>query len=119
MSESDLYFAMRAINQIRPSLDAERFHPDSSSDPLEEQVESGCAVLRDRFNLDEKQQDMLNFIQFVLNLYRHNMDYETVWKDNAERHGGDVSCPHRRLQRPSRVGIHGVASRKHPYGGYR
>ena len=89
MSESDLYFAMRVINQIRPSLDAGTFSSDLAHLLIlsEEQVESGCAVLRDRFNLDEKQQDMLNFIQFVLNLHRHNMDYETVWKDNGSPNG--------------------------------
>jgi len=89
MSESDLYFAMRVINQIRPSLDAGTFSSDLAHLLIlsEKQVESGCAVLRDRFNLDEKQQDMLNFIQFVLNLHRHNMDYETVWKDNGSPNG--------------------------------
>ena len=83
MSESDLYFAMRVINQMRPSLDAGTFSPDLAHLLIlsEEQVESGCAVLRTRFNLDEKQQDMMTFIQYVLNLHRHNMDYKAVWDD--------------------------------------
>ena len=104
MSESDLYFAMRVINQIRPSLDAGTFSSDLAHLLIlsEEQVESGCAVLRDRFNLDEKQQDMLNFIQFVLNSSaQHGLRNGLEGQRFAERHGGDAR-PHRRLQRPSR-----------------
>ena len=89
INESDLYFAMRVINQLRPSLDTGTFSPDLAHLLIlsEEQIEAGCAILRSRFNLDEKQQDMVSFAQFVLNLHRHNMDYETVWKDNGSPNG--------------------------------
>jgi hypothetical protein len=89
MEDSDLYFAMRVINQLRPCLDTGTFSPDLAHLLIlsEEQVEVGCSILRSRFNLNEKQQDMVSFAQFVFDLHRNKMDYETVWKANGSPNG--------------------------------
>ena len=89
LGKSELYFSSKVIGQIRPSLDAGIPLPNLAHLLIfsEEQIELGCKILRDRFNLNQHQQELLKFIQFVLNLHRTNVDYKSMWEANGKPTG--------------------------------
>ena len=89
LDKSELYFSSAVIGQIRPSLDAGIPHPNLAHLLVlsEQQIELGCKILRDRSNLNQHQQELLGFIQFILNLHRTNVDYKSMWEANGEPKG--------------------------------
>jgi hypothetical protein len=89
LDKSELYFSSKVIGQIRPSLDVGIPLPNLAhllvfSEP---QIELGCKILRDRFNLNQHQLDLLDFIQFILKLHRTDVDYLSMWQANGEPTG--------------------------------